>query len=98
MSQFNFINDMNSLLNLDSDLKMQSKPRWQRKNDASINSSKLSMSYNNSILAGSTANTTATGSKTPNKSVAEGGGAKRKTPNDKKSPGGKKKSLKIQRR
>jgi hypothetical protein len=84
MSQFNFINDMNSLLNLDGDLKMQSKPRWQRKQDASINSSKLSVSYNTSMLGGTGANTTATGSKTPNKSVLE---TKRKTPNDKKSPG-----------
>ena len=84
MSQFNFINDMNSLLNLDGDLKMQSKPRWQRKNDASINSSKLSISYNNSIVAGAAANTTASGSKTPNKSLLE---PKKKTPNDKKSPG-----------
>lgn len=87
MSQFNFINDMNSLLNLDSDLKMQSKPRWQRKNDASINSSNFSMSYNTSMMAGSAVNTTATGSKTPSKSIVEGGGTKRKTPNDKKSPG-----------
>lgn len=87
MSQFNFINDMNSLLNLDGDLRMQSKPRWQRKNDASINSSKLSISYNNSMMASVGPNTTATSlNKTPNKSIAEGG-AKRKTPNDKKSPG-----------
>lgn len=87
MSQFNFINDMNSLLNLDGDLKMQSKPRWQRKNDASINSSKLSISYNNSMITSAGANTTASSSKTPNKTIVEG--AKRRTPNDKKSPGKK---------
>ena len=89
MSQFNFINDMNNLLNLDGELRNQSKPRWQRKE---MDLSKLSVSYNNSYAAISSANTTTGGNKSPNKSIAEGG-AKKKTPNDKKkSPG---KSLEI---
>lgn len=97
MAQFNFINDMNNLMNLDGDLKTQSKPRWQRKMQDSMNgsnllmnasgmmnSSKLSVSYNNgyaSALSASTANN----NKTPNKSGADA--TKKKTPNDKKSPG-----------
>lgn len=85
MSQFKFHNDMNNLLNLDGELKMQSKPRWQRKMESSmngsINASKLSISYNNSYVSA------IGGNKTPNKSVAEAGCSKKKTPNDKKSPG-----------
>lgn len=74
---------MNNLLNLDGELKMQHKPRWQRKMETSNASiSKLSISYNNSYSAAM--NTTATGNKTPNKSVVE---AKKKTPSDKRSPG-----------
>lgn len=91
MSQFNYFSDMNSLVNLDGELRMQSKPRWQRKVEnsmnGSVNASKLSVSYNNSYIAAIGGNTTTTGNKTPNKSMAEAGGAKRKTPNDKKSPG-----------
>lgn len=93
MSQFKFYNDMNSLLNLDGELKNQSKPRWQRKmensmmNGSQINASKLSISYNNSYASALGGNTTMTGNtKTPNKSTVEGG-AKKRTPNDKKSPG-----------
>lgn len=96
MSQFKFQNDMNNLLNLDGELKMNSKPRWQRKmensmNASSINGSKLSVSYNNSYVAGMGLNTTTTGSKTPNKSIVEGA-SKKKTPNEKKSPGMNKRS------
>lgn len=91
MSQFNYFNDMNSLVNLDGELRMQSKPRWQRKVEnsmnGSVNASKLSVSYNNSYISAIGGNTTAAGSKTPNKSVAEAGGAKKRTPSDKKSPG-----------
>lgn len=91
MSQFNYFSDMNSLVNLDGELRMQSKPRWQRKNEnsmnGSVNASKLSVSYNNSYIAAIGGNTTNAGNKTPNKSMAEAGGAKRKTPNDKRSPG-----------
>lgn len=91
MSQFKFQNDMNNLLNLDSELKNQSKPRWQRKMENSMNGSSitmnasklLSVSYNNSIVSAIGGSTTSTANKTPNKSVAE---AKKKTPN-KKSPG-----------
>lgn len=90
MSQFNFHNDMNKLLNLDGELKMQSKPRWmERKMENSMNASKLSVSYNSSYISALTANNTLTGNKTPNKAVAEAGSSKRKTPNDKKSPGKK---------
>lgn len=100
MSQFKFHNDMNNLLNLDGELKNQSaKPRWQRKmensmNGSTLNASKLSVSYNTSYAAMSS-NTTGTGSKTPNKSVAEAGCSKKKTPNEKKSSG--KDPVKIQR-
>lgn len=93
MSQFKFQTDMNNLLNLDGDLKNQSKPRWQRKmensmNGSQANASKLSVSYNNSYVSAFGGNTTMTGARTPNKSIAEGGGAKKKTPNEKKkSPG-----------
>lgn len=88
MSQFSFINDRNNILNLDGELKNSLKPKWQRKMETSMNSTsniskQLSMSYNNSLVAFG-ANTTATGSKTPNKSLLE----KKKTPN-KKSPGRK---------
>ena len=85
---------MNNLVNLDGDLRMQSKPRWQRKmensmNGSNLNASKLSVSYNNSYVSAMGGNTTTTVNKTPNKSVAEAGGAKKKTPNDKRSPGKK---------
>lgn len=86
MSQFNFISSQNNILNLDGDLKNNTKPRWQRKMESSMNSTaniskQLSCSYNNSLLAFA-ANTTGTGSKTPNKSLAE----KKKSPS-RKSPG-----------
>jgi hypothetical protein len=90
MAQFNYFNDMNSLLNLDGELKVQTKPRWQRKmensmsNSSTMNSSKLSVSYNSSIAA---LNTTSSTNKTPNKTTNADKGEKKKTPNDKKSPG-----------
>lgn len=81
---------MDKILNLDGDLKMQSKPRWQRKMESSmngsVNASKLSVSYNNSYASAICGNATTAGNKTPNKSITEGA-AKKKTPNDKKSPG-----------
>lgn len=100
MSQFKFHNDMNNLLNLDGELKMQSKPRWQRKMESSmngsVNASKLSISYNNSYVSAIGGNTTTAGQKTPNKSVVEAGCSKKKTPNEKKSPGNKNLFKKIQ--
>ena len=87
MSQFKYHTDMNNLVNLDGELKMQSKPRWQRKMESSMNASKLSVSYNNSYISSMAGNNTLSNNKTPNKSVAEAGCSKRKTPNDKKSPG-----------
>lgn len=94
MSQFKFQTDMNNLLNLDGKLNMQSKPRWQRKvensmNGSQANASMLSISYNNSYVSALGGNTTATGNKTPNKSIAEATGAKKKTPNEKKKSPGK---------
>lgn len=93
MSQFKFHNDMNNILNLDGELKTQSKPRWQRKietsTNGSINASKLSVSYNNSYISAIGGNTTSAGNKTPNKSSLEAGCSKKKTPNDKKSSGSK---------
>jgi hypothetical protein len=86
MSQFKYHQDSSNLLNLDGELKMATKARWQRKAENSMNaSSKLSVSYNNSMVL-AMGNTTLAGSKTPNKSIVEGA-AKKKTPNDKKSPG-----------
>ena len=87
MSQFKYHTDMNNLVNLDGELKMQSKPRWQRKMESSMNASKLSVSYNNSYISSMAGNNTLSNNKTPSKSVAEAGCSKRKTPNDKKSPG-----------
>lgn len=85
MSQFNYFNEVNNLLQLDGELKNQMKPRWQRKKENSINmnnstanQSKLSISYNNSYAAlnSSTLN------KTPNKQTDTAA-----TKNDRKSPG-----------
>lgn len=83
MSQFNFISDRNNILNLDGELKNNTKPRWQKKMENSINSTaniskQLSCSYNNSLVAFGP-NTTGTSSKTPNKSM-------KKSPS-RKSPG-----------
>ncbi|CRK91120.1 CLUMA_CG004808, isoform A [Clunio marinus] len=93
MSQFKFLNDMNNLLNLDGELKNQSKPRWQRKMESSmngsVNASKLSVSYNNSFMTAMSGTSMTTGNKTPNKSTIDVSCSKKKTPNDKKSPGRK---------
>lgn len=85
MSQFNYHNDLNNLLQLDGELKNQMKPRWQRKKENSIvlnnstaNHSKLSVSYNNSYAT--LGNTTL--NKTPNKA-----GSGESSGKDKKSPG-----------
>jgi hypothetical protein len=82
MSQFNYFNEQNNLLQLDGELKNQMKPRWQRKKEDSINmnnstanQSKLSISYNNALNSSIL-------NKTPNKQ-----GDTTATRNDKKSPG-----------
>lgn len=69
MSQFNYINDINSVLVMDGDLTKGPAPRWQKKLNASgatlngsINTSKISISFN-SVM--STALTTS--NKTPQK-------------------------------
>lgn len=60
MSQFNYLNEINSIFKMDGDLTVNCPaPRWQKKLEstntsmlsASINNSKLSMSYNNSYSA-----------------------------------------------
>lgn len=74
MSQFNYLNEINSIFKMDGDLAGNCPaPRWQKKQDStntsmlsgSINTSKLSMSYNNSYstMAASLAG------KTPQKAV-----------------------------
>lgn len=88
MSQFNYLNEINNVLSMDSDLTRCQAPRWQKKMDsssamnASINTSKLSVSYNNgySALAASFSG------KTPQKMMAGGATKSKKTPNG-KSPG-----------
>lgn len=90
MSQFNYLNDMSKQLNLDGELKNQIKPRWQRKiensinNSSMMNNSKLSISYNTSYVS-ALGNTTI--NKTPNKQTYAENASKKRTPNDKKSPG-----------
>lgn len=83
MAQFNYLNEMNSALTMDSDLTRCPAPRWQRKLDAStvslngsINTSKLSISYNNNGLSALAASMSG---KTPQKNGAKG----KKTPNGK---------------
>lgn len=60
MAQFNYLNEMNSALTMDGELSRCPAPRWQKKSDASsvslnlngsINTSKLSISYNNNGLS-----------------------------------------------
>lgn len=91
MSQFNYVNEINNVLGMDSELTKGPAPRWQRKLDSStnqsinnsINTSKLSISYNGYAAAASSSQ----GSRTPNKSGTQSGQGK-KTPNS-KSPGRK---------
>lgn len=89
MSQFNYVNEINNVLGMDGDLTKGPAPRWQRKLDSStqsinnsINTSKLSISYNGYAAAASSSQ-----SKTPNKSGSAPSQGK-KTPNS-KSPGRK---------
>jgi len=90
MSQFNYFNDMSKQLNLDGELKNQIKPRWQRKmensmnNSSMINQSKLSVSYNTTFNSSAFASNP---NKTPNKQTHAENASKKRTPNDKKSPG-----------
>lgn len=90
MSQFNYVNEINNVLGMDSELTKGPAPRWQRKLDSStqsinnsINTSKLSISYNGYAAAASSSQ-----SKTPNKSGTQPSSQGRKTPNS-KSPGRK---------
>lgn len=93
MSQFNYVNDLTSALGMDSELTKGPAPRWQRKLENSlqqsvnnsINTSKLSISYNG--YAAAAASSTTTSNRTPNKSGTQTQQG-RKTPNS-KSPGRK---------
>lgn len=86
MSQFNYLNEINSVLVMDGDITKGPAPRWQKKLNCSgatlngsINTSKISVSFNSAM---STALTTS--NKTPQKSgtsIFKG----KKTPG--KSPG-----------
>lgn len=92
MAQFKFMNELNSMMNMDGEISKGAVPRYQRKLlessaasmslNASINSSKhkLSVSYNGYASAISSA----TNNKTPNKNTMDA--SKKKTPNG-KSPG-----------
>lgn len=56
MSQFNYLNEVNSIFKMDGELTVNCPaPRWQKKlensNTSMLNTSKLSMSYNNSYTA-----------------------------------------------
>lgn len=97
MARFNYFNDVNKQLNLDGELKNQIKPRWQRKNESSMNNSntsmlnqsKLSISYNSSyVFALNTTSNNGNGNsnnKTPNKQsngdAKKSPGRKTPTPN-----------------
>lgn len=86
MSQFNYINDINSVLTMDGDITKGPAPRWQKKLNASsatlngsINTSKISISFNSAMTTALAAS-----NKTPQKngtSIFKG----KKTPG--KSPG-----------
>lgn len=89
MSQFNYMNEINSLLTMDGDIGKGPAPRWQKKMNASsttlngsINTSKISMSFN-SAMSSSALNVT---NKTPQK-VPSVNFKGKKTPG--KSPGRK---------
>lgn len=91
MSQFNYVNEINNVLGMDSELTKGPAPRWQRKLDSStqsinnsINTSKLSISYNGYAAAASSSQS----NKTPNKSGSQQLSQGKKTPNS-KSPGRK---------
>lgn len=70
MSQFNYINEINSVLTMDGDITKGPAPRWQKKlnastatlANASMNASKISISFNSALGA-----STMTTSKTPQK-------------------------------
>lgn len=96
MSQFNYINEINSALTMDGDIKGPA-PRWQRKMNAStatlngsINTSKISVSFNSamncSTLGATNSTTITTTNKTPQKTATVNFKGK-KTPG--KSPGRK---------
>lgn len=90
MAQFNYLNEINSIITMDGEITRGPVPRWQKKLDMSsslLNSSmntskaKLSVSYNNGYNNNNNANNA--GNKTPNKGITSDG---KKTPSG-KSPG-----------
>lgn len=91
MSQFTYLNDINSVLTMDGELTRGPAPRWQKKLNASevslnasVNSSKskLSMSYNSSSIIAAAIN------KTPGKNGQQQNSRGKKTPGG-KTPGKK---------
>lgn len=86
MSQFNYLNEINSVLTMDGELNKVPAPRWQKKLDlstalnGSINTSKLSVSYNNGYSALAAASLSLS-NKTPQKNATVNGLKSKKTPN-----------------
>lgn len=91
MAQFNYLNEINSIITMDGEITRGPVPRWQKKldmsssmlNNSSMNTSKakLSVSYNNGFNNANVINNS--GNKTPNKLITAEG---KKTPSG-KSPG-----------
>lgn len=93
MSQFNYLNDINSFLTMEGEITRGPAPRWQKKMEtstaslnASTSRSKLSTSYNNSCSSFIGAS-----SKTPSKGLSDARRGK-KTPG--KTPG-RQRSLRV---
>lgn len=96
MSQFNYLNEINSILTMDGDISRGPAPRWQNKLsassttlNASINTSKISMSFNSTLNSGSVL--APSNNKTPQKngcSIFKGKKTPGKSPS-RKSPGRK---------
>lgn len=90
MSQFAYMNDINSVLNMDGEILRGPAPRWQKKMNASsaalnasaANTSKISISYNSAL---STTLSMSMTNKTPQKNAGVNFKGNRRTPG--KSPG-----------
>lgn len=74
MSQFAYLNEINSAFIMDGDISKGPMPRWQKKLNgssanlnASANTSKISVSYNSVLSTSTTASTT---NKTPQKNTS----------------------------
>lgn len=90
MSQFAYMNEINSVLNMDGDILRGPAPRWQKKLNASnaalnvsaANTSKISISYNSAMSTSMSMSM----NKTPQKNTGVNFKGNRRTPG--KSPGG----------